>query len=135
AASQDTPRVIRPLAETAIDSRRACPTFRSMPRLRRMRTAEKGRPANGPSDGLLAANLRAATYHPNHPVVVHDAPPSEKASADMDDTVFLNLVKMTAEQHGCRIAEVDLENHTINLDGPDELLDDCARAIAELMAE
>ena len=76
-----------------------------------------------------------ATGNPTYPVAEPDATSSEKAIADMDDTVFLNLVKMTAEQHGCSIAEVDLDNHAIELDGPDEVLEDCPRAIAELMEE
>lgn len=57
---------------------------------------------------------------------------AEKATLQMDDTAFLNLVKLTAEQYGCTITDVDLENHTINLDGPDDTVDACARAIAEL---
>lgn len=61
-----------------------------------------------------------------------DASPAERATLQMDDTTFLNLVKLTAEQHGCTITDVDLENHTINLDGPDDALGACARAIAEL---
>jgi hypothetical protein len=51
----------------------------------------------------------------------------------MDDTLFLNMVKTTAEKHGCRIVDVDLENHILNLDGPDEAVDACARAIAALV--
>ncbi len=53
----------------------------------------------------------------------------------MDDTLFLNLVKNTAEKYGCTLADVDLENHVINLDGPDEAVAKCARAISELVGE
>ena len=55
-----------------------------------------------------------------------------KGIADMDETIFLNMIKTTVEKHGCKIVEVDLENHVLNLDGPDESVADCARAIAEL---
>ena len=50
----------------------------------------------------------------------------------MDDTTFLNMIKLTAEQHGCTLVDVDLENHVINLDGPDDAVGACAQAIAEL---
>ncbi len=51
----------------------------------------------------------------------------------MDDTIFLNMVKTTVEKHGCTIVDVDLENHVLNLDGPEESVDACARAIANLV--
>lgn len=51
----------------------------------------------------------------------------------MDETIFLNLLKMTVENHGCTIVDLDLENHIVNLDGPDGAVDECARAIAELV--
>jgi hypothetical protein len=51
----------------------------------------------------------------------------------MDETTFLNLVKMTAENHGCSIIDVDIDNHIINLDGPEEAVHTCALAIAELV--
>ena len=53
----------------------------------------------------------------------------------MDDTTFLNLLKVTAENHGCTIASIDLENHIVNLDGSEEAMARCARAIAELAGE
>lgn len=53
----------------------------------------------------------------------------------MDETMFLNLVKTTAENHGCTLVDVDLENHVINLDGPDEAVANCARAIADLVGD
>lgn len=49
----------------------------------------------------------------------------------MDNTAFLNLLVATVEKHGCRIVELDIENHIINLDGPDENVQACAQAIAE----
>jgi len=53
----------------------------------------------------------------------------------MDETAFLNLLKMTVENHGCSIVDLDLERRIINLDGPDEAVGACARAIAELVEE
>ncbi len=53
----------------------------------------------------------------------------------MDDTTFLNVLKMTVENHGCSIIDIDLENHVVNLDGPDDAVADCARAIAKLVGD
>ncbi|MBC2737739.1 MAG: hypothetical protein HF981_25500 [Desulfobacteraceae bacterium] len=52
----------------------------------------------------------------------------------MDDTMFLNVLKTTVENHGCTIIDVDLENHIVNLDGSDDAVADCARAISELVS-
>jgi len=51
----------------------------------------------------------------------------------MDDTQFINLIKFTVESHGCTIVDIDFENHVINLDGPDEAVAECARAISDLV--
>ena len=53
----------------------------------------------------------------------------------MDETAFLNLLKMTVENHGCSIVDLDIDRRIINLDGPDEAVGACARAIAELAGE
>lgn len=53
----------------------------------------------------------------------------------MDETLFLNVLKTTVENHGCSIVDVDLENHIINLDGPDDAVTACALAISKLMEE
>ena len=50
----------------------------------------------------------------------------------MDETTFLNMLKKTVENHGCTIIDLDLDNHIINLDGPDEAVHACSRAIADL---
>lgn len=53
----------------------------------------------------------------------------------MDETIFLNMIQTTVEKYGCSIVDVDLENHILNLDGPDESVADCAHAIAKLVGE
>ena len=50
-----------------------------------------------------------------------------------DETTFLNLVKHAVEKHGCRLVDIDLEKQYINIDGPDDALADCARALADLV--
>jgi hypothetical protein len=52
----------------------------------------------------------------------------------MDDTMFLNMLKTTVENHGCTIIDIDLENHIVNLDGPDDAVAECAQAISELVS-
>jgi hypothetical protein len=54
---------------------------------------------------------------------------------EMDDTVFINMIKTTVEKYGCTIVDVDMENHVLNLDGPDESVAECAQAIANLVGE
>ena len=53
----------------------------------------------------------------------------------MDQATFLTVLKMTVENHGCSIVDLDLEQHIINLDGPDEAVDGCMKAIAALFEE
>ena len=53
----------------------------------------------------------------------------------MDEATFLNVLKMTVENHGCTIVDFDLEKHIINLDGPDESVNACALAISKLVDE
>lgn len=53
----------------------------------------------------------------------------------MDDTLFLNVLKTTVENHGCRIVDIDLDNHVINLDGPEDAVAACALAITKLVGE
>lgn len=54
---------------------------------------------------------------------------------NMDETTFLNMLKMTVEHHGCSIVDYDLDNHIINLDGPEDAVSACALAIAELVGD
>jgi hypothetical protein len=53
----------------------------------------------------------------------------------MDDTQFFNLIKLTAERHGCTLGDVDFERRVINLDGPEDAKAICARAIADIVAQ
>ena len=49
------------------------------------------------------------------------------------DVITLNLLKEAVESQGCRLAEVDLENLVIKVDGDDEVVGSCARAVAEIL--
>jgi hypothetical protein len=52
----------------------------------------------------------------------------------MTNEQFFSLLKDTVEKHGCRIVDIDLKNHNINLDGPDEAVEACSIALANLFS-
>ena len=49
------------------------------------------------------------------------------------DTIAINLLREAVESEGCRLSEVDIENLIIKLNGPDNVVGDCARAVAEIL--
>ena len=50
-----------------------------------------------------------------------------------DGAAFFTMLKHTIESHGCKIVNVDFENHKIDIDGPEEKVADCAAAIEQLL--
>ena len=52
---------------------------------------------------------------------------------DDADIITVNLLKEAVESQGCRLAEVDFENLVIKVDGADEVVGACARAVAEIL--
>jgi hypothetical protein len=49
------------------------------------------------------------------------------------DTILINLIKDAVESKGCRLSDVDIEKLTVKIDGPDDAVSDCARAVAEIL--
>ena len=49
------------------------------------------------------------------------------------ENIIITLAKEAAESEGCFIEEVDFDNLTIKVNGPDDVVDDCARAVAEVL--
>jgi phage tail tube protein FII len=49
------------------------------------------------------------------------------------ETIMINLLKQAVESEGCHLAEVDLENLVIKVDGADDVVSNCARAVAEVL--
>ena len=47
--------------------------------------------------------------------------------------IIVNLLKEAVESEGCYLAEVDFENLEIKVNGPDEAVGACARAVAEIL--
>ena len=49
------------------------------------------------------------------------------------DELIIRLIKEAVESKGCQLTEVDLENLTIKVDGSDDTVSDCARAVADIV--
>lgn len=49
-----------------------------------------------------------------------------------EEGVILNMLKQAVESEGCKLAEVDFETRTLKIDGPDEVVANCARAVADI---
>jgi hypothetical protein len=49
------------------------------------------------------------------------------------DTIVVNLLRQAVESEGCHLSEVDLENLVIKVNGPDDVVSDYARAVAEIL--
>ena len=52
---------------------------------------------------------------------------------DSPNIIAVNLLKQAVESKGCHLSEVDIENMIIKVNGPDEIVSDCARAVAEIL--
>jgi hypothetical protein len=53
----------------------------------------------------------------------------------MDDIILINLIRVVAEKHKCKITGIDMENHCIMLDGPDDAQIACAQELADILQE
>ena len=49
-----------------------------------------------------------------------------------NDEILVTLLKEAVEAEGCQLAELDFENLSIKVNGPDEAVGACARAVAEI---
>ncbi len=52
---------------------------------------------------------------------------------ESSDTIVVKLLKEAVESEGCHLSEVDIENLVIKVNGPDEVVNACARAVAEVL--
>ena len=52
---------------------------------------------------------------------------------DSSDIIMVNLLKEAVESEGCQLSEVDFENLLIKVDGDDDVVGACARAVAEIL--
>ncbi len=51
----------------------------------------------------------------------------------LQDHQLLTIVKNVVEQHGCRLVDIDFENHQINIEGPEDAQSRCALALEEIL--
>ena len=54
-------------------------------------------------------------------------------SINSSDMIMYNLLKEAVESEGCYLAEVDLENLVIKVNGADDIVSSCARAVKEIL--
>ena len=52
---------------------------------------------------------------------------------DKGKQIVVKLLKEAVESEGCNLTDVDFQNMIIKVDGSDEVVDACARAVAEIM--
>ena len=50
-----------------------------------------------------------------------------------EETVIIKLLKQAVEVQGCELVQVDFENEILKVEGPDEVVPACARAVADIM--
>jgi len=69
------------------------------------------------------------------PTPQRELPGVEKmqSTRTMDEATMFNMIKAVAEEKGCRLVDVDFENHTINIEGPEAAQVECALALERLM--
>ena len=49
------------------------------------------------------------------------------------DTIVVSLLKEAVESEGCSLSAVDLDNLVIRVNGPDDVVSNCARAVSEIL--
>jgi hypothetical protein len=52
---------------------------------------------------------------------------------ESSDIIAVKLPKKAVESSGCRLSEVNIENLVIKVKGPDDVVNACARAVAEIL--
>lgn len=45
----------------------------------------------------------------------------------------LDLIVKTIEHHGCKLVDIDLDKHILNIEGPEEAQTACAQALEKLL--
>lgn len=52
---------------------------------------------------------------------------------ELDDAQLLTVVQNLVEKHGCKLTNIDFENASIHIEGPDDAKADCARALVDVL--
>lgn len=48
-------------------------------------------------------------------------------------TPSLDIIVKTVAQYGCKLVDIDLENHILNIEGPEAAQTECALALEKLL--
>ena len=51
-------------------------------------------------------------------------------NSNSSEVILANLIKQAVESEGCYITDIDFENLAIKVDGPDEVVGACAKAVS-----
>ena len=49
------------------------------------------------------------------------------------DLIIASLVKEAVESEGCQLADLDIEGLIVKVEGPDEIVGNCAKAVKEIL--
>ena len=52
---------------------------------------------------------------------------------ERENTPDLDIIIKTIEQHGCKLVDIDLDNHVLNIEGPEAAQVECALALDKLL--
>ena len=53
--------------------------------------------------------------------------------SELTDDQLIMIVNNIVEQHGCKVVEIDLENHILNIEGSEEAQAECAIALEKVL--
>lgn len=54
---------------------------------------------------------------------------------DSPEMIAINLLNEAVESEGCHLTEADFENMVIKVNGSDEVVSACARAVSEILTD
>lgn len=54
-------------------------------------------------------------------------------SHNTGDTIVVSLLEEAIESEGCSLSAVDLDNLVIRVNRPDDVIGNCAKAVAEIL--
>lgn len=53
--------------------------------------------------------------------------------SEMETDKLLTIITNMIEKHGCRVVDIDLEKHIIDIEGPDDAQAECALALSKIL--
>jgi hypothetical protein len=74
--------------------------------------------------------FRTAALHPAFESTERGVNPM---NAPLKDEQLLTIVKNVVEQNGCRLVDIDFDNHILNIEGSEEAQARCALALEDVL--